>query len=60
MGGALAAPSTAYFYNFNMLTMGQNMWEAELMSYNTFPPLSNVGGFIRHIACAGVGVITCD
>jgi hypothetical protein len=42
------------------LTMGQNMWEAELMSYNTFPPLSNVGGFIRHIACAGVGVITCD
>jgi arylsulfatase A-like enzyme len=45
MGGALGAPSTAYFYNFNMLTMGQNMWEAELISYNTFPPLQAAESF---------------
>ena len=45
MGGALKAPSTAYFYNFNMLTMGQNMWEAELRSYEKFPPLQHPESF---------------
>jgi arylsulfatase len=38
-GGALGAPSTAYIYNWNMLPIGQLLWEKELMSYKTFPPL---------------------
>jgi len=39
MGGALAAPSTAYIYDWNMLPIGQQLWLKELESYNTFPPL---------------------
>ena len=38
-GGALAAPSTAYLYNWNILPIGQQLWEQELLSYQTFPPL---------------------
>jgi arylsulfatase len=38
-GGALAAPSTAYVYDWNTLPIGQLMWEKELMSYEEFPPL---------------------
>ena len=39
LGGALASPSTAYIYDWNMLPIGQLLWEKELMSYTTFPPL---------------------
>ena len=39
IGGALAAPSTAYIYDWNTLPIGQLMWEKELMSYEEFPPL---------------------
>ena len=39
MGGALAAPSTAYVYDWNILPIGQQLWLKELESYNTFPPL---------------------
>ena len=39
LGGALAAPSTAYLYDWNMLPIGQLLWEKELMSYKTYPPL---------------------
>ncbi|MEI7868485.1 MAG: arylsulfatase [Candidatus Methylumidiphilus sp.] len=38
-GGTLAAPSTAYLYNWNMLPVGQLLWTKELMSYKEFPPL---------------------
>ncbi len=38
-GGALASPSTAYLYDWNMLPLGQLLWEKELMSYKEFPPL---------------------
>ena len=38
-GGALASPSTAYLYDWNMLPLGQLLWEKELMSYQEFPPL---------------------
>jgi arylsulfatase A-like enzyme len=38
-GGALAAPSTAYIYDWNILPIGQLLWEKELMSYKTYPPL---------------------
>ena len=30
MGGTLAAPSTAYIYNWNMLPVGQQLWLKEL------------------------------
>ena len=39
LGGSLGAPSTAYLYDWNMLPIGQMMWEKELMSYKTYPPL---------------------
>src|SRR5437763_1043153 len=38
-GGALAAPSTAYLYDWNLLPIGQLLWTKELMSYIDFPPL---------------------
>jgi arylsulfatase len=38
-GGALAAPSTAYLYDWNLLPIGQLLWMKELMSYVDFPPL---------------------
>jgi arylsulfatase A-like enzyme len=39
LGGALGAPSTAYLYDWNILPIGQLLWEKELMSYKTYPPL---------------------
>ena len=39
VGGALASPSTAYIYDWNLLPIGQLLWEKELMSYIDFPPL---------------------
>jgi arylsulfatase len=38
-GGALASPSTAYLYNWNILPIGQQLWLKELESYKGFPPL---------------------
>ncbi len=38
-GGAIASPSTAYLYDWNMLPLGQLLWEKELMSYQKLPPL---------------------
>jgi arylsulfatase A-like enzyme len=38
-GGALASPSTAYIYDWNLLPIGQLLWEKELMSYIDYPPL---------------------
>jgi arylsulfatase len=54
LGGALAAPSTAYLYDWNMLPLGQLLWEKELMSYKTFPPLQaaetyNLDGILKAI-----------
>jgi arylsulfatase len=37
--GALAAPMTAYIYDWNILPIGQQLWYKELMSYKDFPPL---------------------
>ena len=39
MGGALGAPATAYIYDWNMLPIGQLLWEKELLSFEKFPPL---------------------
>ena len=41
IGGALASPSTAYLYNWNMLPVGQQLWLKELQSYIDFPPLQD-------------------
>jgi arylsulfatase A-like enzyme len=39
LGGALGSPSTAYQYDWNMLPIGQQLWEQHLMSFKAFPPL---------------------
>ena len=42
MGGALASPSTAYLYNWNMLPVGQQLWLKELWNpTSNFPPLQD-------------------
>ena len=37
--GALAAPMTAYIFDWNILPIGQLMWTKEFMSYTDFPTL---------------------
>jgi arylsulfatase len=54
LGGALAAPSTAYLYDWNILPVGQQLWLKELESYNTFPPLQapetyNLSGILEQV-----------
>ena len=39
IGGALAAPSTAFIYDWNLLPIGQMLWLKELETYRTFPAL---------------------
>jgi hypothetical protein len=39
LGGALAAPMTAFIYDWNMLPIGQQLWLKELESYVKYPPL---------------------
>ncbi|MEO8739247.1 MAG: arylsulfatase [Casimicrobiaceae bacterium] len=45
MGGALAAPSTAYLYDWNLLPIGQLLWMKELMSYKQFPALQTPSSY---------------
>jgi arylsulfatase A-like enzyme len=45
MGGALAAPVTAYVYDWNMLPIGQALWLKELETYIPFPPLQNPASY---------------
>jgi len=54
LGGSLAGPVTGYIYDWNMLPIGQLLWEKELMSYKTYPPLQapetyNLDGILRQI-----------
>jgi len=39
IGGALAAPSTAYLYDWNMLPIGQQLWLEWFETLKAFPPL---------------------
>jgi len=39
LGGALAAPSTAYQYDWNMLPIGQQLWLQWFETLKAFPPL---------------------
>ena len=43
--GSLAAPSTAYLYDWNLLPIGQMLWEKELMSYKDYPPLQQAASY---------------
>ena len=43
LGGAIAAPSTAYLYDWQMLPIGQLLWMKELETYREFPPLQIPG-----------------
>jgi len=45
IGGALASPSTAYLYNWNVLPTGQQLWLKELESYAAFPPLQDPASY---------------
>ncbi len=45
MGGALAAPSTAYIYDWNLLPIGQMLWMKELMTYKQFPALQSPSSY---------------
>jgi arylsulfatase len=45
MGGAIASPSTAYVYDWNMLPIGQALWLKELESYVAFPPLQDPASY---------------
>jgi hypothetical protein len=44
-GGAIAAPATAYVYDWNMLPIGQALWLRELESYIKFPPLQSPASY---------------
>ena len=53
----IGVPATAYIYDWNMLPIGQLLWEKELMSYKTFPPLQapetyNLDGILKAIQAA--------
>jgi arylsulfatase A-like enzyme len=45
IGGALASPSNAYLYDWNLLPVGQQLWLKELESYVAFPPLQDPASY---------------
>jgi arylsulfatase A-like enzyme len=45
VGGAIAAPVTAYQYDWNMLPIGQALWLKHLETYVDFPPLQNPASY---------------
>jgi arylsulfatase len=54
IGGALAGPVTAFQYDWNMLPIGQQLWEQHLLSYDKFPPLQapesyNLSGILEQV-----------
>jgi arylsulfatase len=54
LGGSLAAPSTAYIYDWNILPIGQQLWYKHLMTYKDFPPLQapetyNLNGILKQV-----------
>ncbi len=60
LGGSLGSPSTAFLFDWNMLPIGQQLWEKELLSYKTFPPLQapetyNLDGIIQAVKASAQG-----
>jgi arylsulfatase len=58
LGGALGGPVTSFQYDWNMLPIGQQLWEKELFSYKTYPPLQapetyNLDGILKAIQAGG-------
>jgi arylsulfatase A-like enzyme len=45
MGGAIASPSTAYVYDWNLLPIGQQLWLMHLETFVKFPPLQNPASY---------------
>src|SRR6187397_723750 len=45
MGGAIASPSTAYVYDWNILPIGQQLWLKHLETYIAFPPLQDPASY---------------
>jgi arylsulfatase len=45
VGGALAAPSSAYIYDWNLLPIGQLLWLKELETYKSFPSLQTPASY---------------
>ena len=45
LGGAIAAPSTAYIYDWNILPIGQRLWLKELESYQKYPPMQDPASY---------------
>ena len=43
IGGALAAPSTAFLYDWNMLPIGQQLWLKELEIIQEVPAAAAAG-----------------
>ena len=41
----LAAPATAWVYDWNLLPIGQALWLKELESYREFPPLQDPASY---------------
>src|SRR6202521_3632955 len=56
--GSLGSPSTAYLYDWNVLPIGQLLWEKELFSYKEFPPMQapetyNLDGILKALQQSG-------
>ena len=45
VGGAIASPSTAYQYDWNILPIGQQLWLMHLETYIKFPPLQDPASY---------------
>jgi arylsulfatase A-like enzyme len=45
IGGALAAPSTAYAYDWNMLPIGQRLWLDWFETLRAFPPMQSPASY---------------
>jgi len=53
-GGQPGSPCCAYVFDWNLLPIGQLLWEKELYSYKTFPPLQapetyNLNGILQQM-----------
>jgi len=44
-GGAIAAPMTAYQYDWNILPIGQQLWLRELETYKDFAPMQDPSSY---------------
>ncbi len=54
LGGQLGSPSTAHLYDWNVLAIGQMVWEKELYTFKEFPPLQapetyNLDGILKQM-----------